>query len=60
VFALDVGGDDGIDGTSASDAPQSPRASLRPGSAMSMSSRRSATPTGSTDGVGFYFISTDF
>jgi hypothetical protein len=47
VFALDVGGDDESDGASASDAPPSPSPSPRPGSAMSMLSRRSATPTGS-------------
>jgi hypothetical protein len=47
VFALDVGGEDESDGASASDAPPSPSPSPRPGSAMSMLSRRSATPTGS-------------
>jgi hypothetical protein len=47
VFALDVGGGDESDGASASDAPPSPSPSPRPGSAMSMLSRRSATPTGS-------------
>ena len=46
VFALDVGGEeDESDGASASDAPPSPSPSPRPGSAMSMLSRRSATPT---------------
>jgi hypothetical protein len=47
VFALDVDGEDESDGASASDAPPSPSPSPRPGSAMSMLSRRSATPTGS-------------
>ena len=47
VFALDVHGGDESDGASASDAPPSPSPSPRPGSAMSMLSRRSATPTGS-------------
>ncbi len=47
VFALDVGGEDESDGATASDAPPSPSPSPRPGSAMSMLSRRSATPTGS-------------
>jgi hypothetical protein len=47
LFALDVGGGDESDGASASDAPPSPSPSPRPGSAMSMLSRRSATPTGS-------------
>jgi len=46
VFALDVGGEDESDGASASDVPPSPSPSPRPGSAMSMLSRRSATPTG--------------
>jgi hypothetical protein len=44
---LDIGGEDESDGASASDAPPSPSPSPRPGSAMSMLSRRSATPTGS-------------
>jgi serine/threonine protein kinase len=53
VFTSDVGGDgiggdgDESDGASASDAPPSPSPSPRPGSAMSMLSRRSATPTSS-------------
>jgi hypothetical protein len=47
VLALDIGGEDESDGASASDAPPSPSPSPRPGSAMSMLSRRSATPTGS-------------
>lgn len=47
VFALDVGGGDESDGASASDVPPSPSPSPRPGSAMSMLSRRSATPTSS-------------
>ena len=45
VFGLDVGSEDESDGASASDAPPSPSPSPRPGSAMSILSRRSATPT---------------
>lgn len=47
VFGLGVGSEDESDGASASDAPPSPSPSPRPGSAMSILSRRSATPTGS-------------
>ena len=47
VFGLDVGSEDESDGASASDAPPSPSPSPRPGSAMSILSRRSATPTAS-------------
>jgi hypothetical protein len=46
-FALREAGEDESDGASASDAPPSPSPSPRPGSAMSMLSRRSATPTAS-------------
>ena len=45
MFALGAAGEDESDGTSASDAPPSPSPSPRPGSAMSILSRRSATPT---------------